>query len=408
MPSSNSKLTPTRSLTHSSSFFSALPRDLFSEILTRLNVKTLTRLKSVCKPWRSLVTTRNFIKQHLAHAQAHPENQALIVHSLSNDYDDVVTVFRIGDVEHPVNQALNFPQTFFKMELVGSISGIVCLCDRSLGFMIVVWNPATRECKMVPFPNKERHAERVFVGFGYDSVEDDFRVVCVFRVTANDRCASRFYVYSCNAECWKAIRVEFPYDLPHMWCVVTVKGNPYWMGFLIEGCDESNGKEVCVMFDVRTESFRFLDLPKCEMNSGTSACLANYKDMLADMLFSPGSESNKLVDVFILDEKSGAWSKIYTVGPIPLEVQRVLHCFKNGEIVVEDEDAKLFLYDPKSKEVKNLRIDNAKELNKAFCYTESLVTIKKTNHVEEEDSVEASPSTRKRDDFLSKGFKLKL
>ncbi|WOG85435.1 hypothetical protein DCAR_0104624 [Daucus carota subsp. sativus] len=396
MPS-NSKLTPTRSLPPSS--LPTLPRDLFAEILARLDVKTLTLLKSICKPWRALISTPNFIKQHLAHTQSDPLNESLIVHSLSDDYDDVVTVFRIGDIESPVTQALNFPQTFFKMELVGSISGLVCLCDRSLGFMIVVWNPATRECKMVPFPNKERHAEKVFVGFGYDSVGDDFKVVCVFRVTANEICLTRFYVYSCNAECWKEIKVDFPYDMPHMWCVVTVKGNPYWMGFSIENGDETNGKEVCVTFDVRKEVFRFLGLPKCESNSGTSACLANYKDKLADMMFSPGSEVNKLVDVYVLDDRSGVWSKIYTVGPIPLEVQRVLHCFKNGEIVVEDHDAKLFLYDPKSKAVKDLRIDNTKELNKAFCYTESLVTIKKMHHVEEEIP-ETSRKTRKRFDLF--------
>lgn len=373
-----------------------------------LDAKTLTRLKPVCKPWLALVTSPSFIKQHLNHTLSHPQNESLIVHTLSDDYEDVVTVFRIDAIENPVTQALNFPQTFFKMELVGSISGLVCLCDRSLGFMIVIWNPATRECKMVPFPDKERHADKVFVGFGYDSVEDDFRVVCVFRVKLKERCLSRFYVYSCNRERWREIKLEFPRDMPHMWCVVTVMGNPYWMGFTIEDGDESNGKEVCVAFDVKNEVFRFLDLPKYESNSGTSACLVNYKDMLADMMFSPGSEPNKLVDVFVLDDKSGVWSKIYTVGPIPLEVQRVLHSFRNGEIIVEDYDAKLFLYDPKSKAVKDLRIDNVKELNKAFCYTESLVTIKKMNHVEEEDILVTLPSTRKRDDFLSKGFKLKL
>lgn len=208
---------------------------------------------------------------------------------------------------------------------------------------------------------------------------------------------SRFYVYSCNEDYWREIKPNFPFNVPQMWCVVTVKGIPYWMGFTMDENDESNVSEVCISFDVQNEVFQFLALPQYESNSATGACLVNLKDSLADMMFSPGSDQNKLVDVYTLDEKFGTWSKIYTVGPIPLEVQRVLHCFINGEIVIVDSEGKLVLYDPKSERIKNLQIDKARELSyKTFSYRESLVAIKEMKHVREDDGQETSPSRRKR------------
>lgn len=253
-------------------------------------------------------------------------------------------------------------------------------------------------CKSVPFPRKERHAEMVFVGLGYHFRVNEFRVICIFRFNRDKDVVSRFYVYYCNDDDWREIKPEFAFNVPHMWSVVTVKGVPYWMGIAVDENDENVFHEVCVSFDVEKEEFRFYSLPKYESNNDTGACLVNLRDSVVDLMFSPGPEVNKLVDVHRLDEKSGTWSKLYTVGPIPLEVQRVLHCFVSGEIVIEDVNGKLALYDPTTGRSKNLHIDKARELSyKAFGYTESLVTIQEMTSVKGDGQHELpSPSTRER------------
>ncbi|KAL5721288.1 hypothetical protein ACHQM5_004948 [Ranunculus cassubicifolius] len=45
-----------------------LPVEMVFEILTRIPAKDLLRFKTVCKSWYSLISTRRFVKSHLAHA----------------------------------------------------------------------------------------------------------------------------------------------------------------------------------------------------------------------------------------------------------------------------------------------------------------------------------------------------
>lgn len=158
-------------------------KDRKAEILNRLPIKSLIRLWCVCKPWCFFFSSPSLIKSHLIRISQNPLNDSLVVHSLSGHFDDIITIFRIDSIESPLTPTIHFPETFFKMELVGSINGLIFLCDRSLGFMIVLWNPATRMCTSIPFPRKERHADKVFVGFGFD----DFRVVCIFRFKLTEK-----------------------------------------------------------------------------------------------------------------------------------------------------------------------------------------------------------------------------
>nr|XP_017233348.1 PREDICTED: putative F-box protein At3g16210 [Daucus carota subsp. sativus] len=42
-----------------------LPEDMFIEILSRLSVKDLLQLKSVCKSWYEIISSPNFVSKHL-------------------------------------------------------------------------------------------------------------------------------------------------------------------------------------------------------------------------------------------------------------------------------------------------------------------------------------------------------
>ena len=51
-----------------------LPDEVLIEILHRLSVKSLIRLRCVSKSWKSLITTPAFIDSHLTHSLSLPSN----------------------------------------------------------------------------------------------------------------------------------------------------------------------------------------------------------------------------------------------------------------------------------------------------------------------------------------------
>ncbi|GJW88369.1 F-box/kelch-repeat protein-like protein [Tanacetum coccineum] len=125
-------------------------------IFLRLDARNLTRCKSVCKSWKSLISGSHFIKAHLNH-------------SYKNGHK------RIGEAVF-----LKTSHSWYSM--IGSSNGLVCIIyDREL----LVANPLTREVKSVskpcarnPHPWAYCKVDYPCWGFGYDSLRDDYKVVC--------------------------------------------------------------------------------------------------------------------------------------------------------------------------------------------------------------------------------------
>ncbi|KAK1385471.1 hypothetical protein POM88_023206 [Heracleum sosnowskyi] len=93
-----------------------------------------------------------------------------------------------------------------------------------------LWNPATGQAKEISLPNQ--YYRRIsLLGFSWDHVEDDYKVVIVPDVL---RCSSKhLYIYSCRSACWN--RLILPASdgskLHHRFNAAPstiVKGLPYW------------------------------------------------------------------------------------------------------------------------------------------------------------------------------------
>ncbi|KAK2431548.1 hypothetical protein QL285_029763 [Trifolium repens] len=123
--------------------------------------------------------------------------------SNSNHYDDTYLVLQYGDYGDNYDYHCEFymlcGERFenkikidwpppFQEDIVGiyicgtvSINGIFCLNQR-YGRRLVLWNPATREYKVIPkssfnYLPPQRHPCRVLHGFGYDHVTNDYKVI---------------------------------------------------------------------------------------------------------------------------------------------------------------------------------------------------------------------------------------
>jgi hypothetical protein len=171
-----------------------LPHDIMLFILSKLPIKSLKRILCVCKSWSLLFKIPYFMNMYCNN----------IIHDNRSCYDDTFFVLHkrpmpddygyhsefywlyAERIENRVK--LNWPHPFQEDDtdifVVGSVSvnGIFCLkqgfsCTRQ----VVLWNPTTRESKVIPSSSIEnippdRNPWFILHGFGYDHVSDDYKV----------------------------------------------------------------------------------------------------------------------------------------------------------------------------------------------------------------------------------------
>ncbi|CAK9149436.1 unnamed protein product [Ilex paraguariensis] len=138
-----------------------------------------------------------------------------------------------------------------------------------------------------------------------------------------------------------------------------IQGIPYWTGFIIDEDVVCGLREVLVYFDPQNEVFRLWPVP--EYPGVIISGVRELRNGLALLVYSWGEESCKYVDVWMEDDSKEGLIK--RIGPIPVKVVRLIECTKNGEILAESTEGKLFLYDPKTNRVRDILIDDAQALS---------------------------------------------
>lgn len=69
-------------------------------------------------------------------------------------------------------------------------------------------------------------------------------------------------------------------------------------------------------------------------NACTRVNPLKWKDSLALLIQSPGESPNSTVDMYVLDDNTENWTKIYTIGKHQFEGLRIPQCLAIGEIVL--------------------------------------------------------------------------
>lgn len=192
--------------------------DIIYQILLHLPVDSLLRFKSVCKCWFALISSPNFVTSQFAttiSTAAASDDQLHIGHCYDRD-DETNTSILLVDVAcrrivahlDPPFSPDEFPYLSF-YELVGSACGIVCVsCTIDNLSYIYLWNPATKLSKRIPLHNIRDHGE-VVLGFGFDRIGNDFKVVRVVSPTFSAE------VYSASRNAWRNVEpnpTDFPID----------------------------------------------------------------------------------------------------------------------------------------------------------------------------------------------------
>ncbi|KAK9291817.1 hypothetical protein L1049_019767 [Liquidambar formosana] len=103
-----------------------LPEDVVIDILSRLTVKTLIRLRCVCKSWYATITHPCFISTHLNRASSCREGYLQFIQLESSER----SIQLVCDLKSVNEERLEIPiQSNFALESVGTMDGLICLSD---------------------------------------------------------------------------------------------------------------------------------------------------------------------------------------------------------------------------------------------------------------------------------------
>ncbi|XP_039038449.1 F-box/kelch-repeat protein At3g06240-like [Hibiscus syriacus] len=283
------------------------------------------------------------------------------------------------------NIHLFFFKNFVYLPIVdGSCIGILCLSE--FDDNVALWNPSTREFKILPQSTVQRPPGLEYtscdcLGFGYDSQTDDFKVV-IFVVNyfswENEEGLSIYShsidqveLYSLKSDSWKEI------SFPGVDAFAFALFNNYVNGFIY--CQAVGIDHLILSFDMVNEKFSTSPLP--EFGGSLEQYYLELLEFngLLGAIFYPREGTDKCFDLWVVN---GSWTKQFSVESI-LGVERPLGFWKNGELFLESSDQELVLFDPSIQELINLGIHAYQETMRITAYVESLVPLNGRSEHEE-------------------------
>ena len=362
---------------------SKLPLEIIENILLRLPVKSVIRCKSVCKGWFSLISEPYFVKTHLHQPQTQARSWFCIIDDGEPDinYSTQIRAFTTNCEAFSddsggsmgFNYLFNIGNFKYPVKLLDSCDGLLCIVD--FDGKIVLWNPSTRQCNLLP-PNPNTCYSSGCHGFGFDSSTDDYKVVAVSIVlehggltggyefepslhNLNVYSRSVVDVFSLKSNKWK--RIEAKHSTTVLGNNATfLHGVVHWIGFGSNDDDWIHGFHRIIAFDLEKEQFREMAMPmpkgmEYSKMSVVGGCLylLNY--------------NNDPTEIWVMKEYGidTSWSKITSPYNCSIDLRRSSnitnqHLFKckllsilNDEHLLFVNQEKLTLYDQKQKTCKN-------------------------------------------------------
>ncbi|GAU14041.1 hypothetical protein TSUD_168660 [Trifolium subterraneum] len=226
----------------------------------------------------------------------------------------------------------------------GSVHGILCLiCYSQPNNRVVLWNPTTKEFKVIPTSLRESirymNVEITRYGFAYDSINDDYKVIRQVMynrnsdtdsdtddLSLNDISYDLFWeIYSLRSNSWKKLNFDVPHDYRDEG--VCLDGMCHWLGE--DGYDDDSEDEVYLLsIDLSNEVFHITPI--------SSEDDFFWKDLFvlngSIALITVCEEMNTFY-ISVLGELGvkESWTKLYKFWPLPC-IERPINAGKKGYI----------------------------------------------------------------------------
>ncbi|AES98556.1 putative F-box domain-containing protein [Medicago truncatula] len=269
-----------------------LPDELVAEILSFLPVKSLMRLRCMCKSWKTLIYDSAFVKLHF---QRPSRKKHIAVIKYEAGY--------IAETKNfPLNHSLENPSvsiasnSYYRLEykdcirVVGSCNGLLCLLGYSYSsnhnqdetiFWFRIWNPATRIIsEKLGTCHQPCNLFKLSFSFGYDNSTRTYNAVVL--------CTSEVKVFHFGDNIWRKIANFTPYNLVDTLGHdgvnqqgVYLSGTVNWISIYPE--DVTLDKFAIISLDLGTETYKKLLPPPGAVNlvpPYTEPTIATFMDRL--------------------------------------------------------------------------------------------------------------------------------
>ncbi|KAL6499678.1 hypothetical protein OROGR_027588 [Orobanche gracilis] len=230
-----------------------LPEELISEVLYRVPVRYLLRFRCVCKSWKTLISSPQFVKDYCRISFSITTEQQLVCLT-HTDWRHITTYSLQSLCENVIAPS---ETSSFRVErryglIIGSCNGLVCLCD-DLGFF-KLRNPFTRlTSKRSPslgLTNQRIQMTMTMYGFGYDQLNNKYKVLITYDFITK--------LHTFGTKSWTTIQAFPPCTPPlHWWDRVGkfVSSSGSTLNWLVQERDR------IISFDLEKETYGAVLLP---------------------------------------------------------------------------------------------------------------------------------------------------
>ncbi|KAL0858083.1 hypothetical protein Bca101_063237 [Brassica carinata] len=349
--------------------FRNLPNDLNVEILMKLPPKSIVRLRFASKHLSSIILEKEFTKLYMTRSSTQPRHLISVLRGGSNMQ---MQRFHSFSQDHPSDS--NLDEVSYKLDpnlpyvFTPSVRGLICGRD---GTKMIVGNPSTGQ--FVSLPTVESRRQDILSAFGYDPVNDVYKVLCMKVVTKpsnmsrgggggdivawEDIMSEEHQVITLGAKQeWRMVECKYPHRPYSGYQEICRDGVMYYLASYKQ-------KRSLMSFNLSSEDFNVIKLPEDKMLQ-QFGFLTNHTGKITIV-----SQAYSItIDLWVLeDANKEVWSKAAVVFP-PVAVygrlHRVFFAFSGilgtGEMIFSPytfaprttPNPFLFIgYDPKSKKV---------------------------------------------------------
>ncbi|CAK8565822.1 unnamed protein product [Lathyrus sativus] len=345
--------------------------DIAFSILSKLSIKPLKRFECVCKSWSFLSDNPYFM--------SHYRNSFLTkYHSYYDDasflplqrfpifHNQRFELHSLYEERFPSNVKIDWPylHCFPRMVGCGSVHGILCFSIVTQND-IILCNPSTKDYKAIPLDRNHHECYRRGYsnsGFGYDCVEDDYKVMCIYHLDnepMEDLYLDPFIweIFSLKNNSWKKLDVDIKCN-PTFWNDEQL----YIDGFSHRVCqiEEYDYKTYVLSFDWHREVFTTTLIPfniedildflyhwiNLVLLNGSIALILNYT-------------STSTFHIFILGELGvkESWTKLCTLEHLPY-LEHPIGMGKKSDMLFRKKDGGLVCFDLITQKTTDLSITN--------------------------------------------------
>ncbi|KAL8467165.1 hypothetical protein ACS0TY_036034 [Phlomoides rotata] len=245
-------------------FFSYLPSEIITEILSRVPAQSTLSCKCVCKAWRDLVSTRDFAKLHLS--------KSIPGLALTVKMDKIIEI--TNDLHVSTITKLNYTNTASTYECIeGSADGLLLLNISGEHDQLYLCNPITREYIDLCHPTKS--PEYMIYGFGVSKISGGLYKVVGIEIRY-ESWENECKVYTVGTGLWRSVAPS-----THLTYMDFMNHGEFVNGSLHWFARDSNDTLRISCFDLETELFNTFSPPPLQFeNRDPNVILTALEDNL--------------------------------------------------------------------------------------------------------------------------------